>query len=77
MKVRIIDKVLGEYIENPNGITARPYFTRALDQLKIAMRYKHYVNYSHFIYKIFRIIFSKQWYYSLINIIFNKKEHNY
>ena len=29
--VRIIDKVLGEYIENPNGITARPYFTRALD----------------------------------------------
>ena len=77
MKVRIIDKVLGEYIENPNGITARSYFTRALDQLTIAMRYKHYVSYSHFIYKIFRIIFSKQWYYSLINIILNKKKHNY
>lgn len=77
MKVCIIDKVLGEYIENPNGITARSYFIRVLDQLTIAIRYKHYVSYPRFIYKMSKIVFSKQWFYSLINIILNKKEHNY
>ena len=49
MKVRIIDKVLGEYIENLMGLLQVLFHFRALDQLTIAMRYKHYVSYSHFI----------------------------
>ena len=77
LKIKHINKVLGVYNENIGSITSRFYITRMLDQLKIAYRYKDYVGNYIFIYKVTKIIFSKQWFYGLKNIIFNKKGHNY
>ena len=77
LKIKHINKVLGVYNENINSITSRFYVTRMLDQLKIAYRFKDYVSNYIFIYKVTKIIFSKQWFYGLRNIIFNKKGHNY
>ena len=72
-----IDKVLGEYRESTNSITAKFYLYRVFDQLKIAYKYKNYVSYLQFCSKIIKIIFSKQWIYGIKNIILRRKSHNY
>tara|TARA_Y100000590_G_scaffold22971_1_gene26447 strand:+ start:37770 stop:38582 length:813 start_codon:yes stop_codon:yes gene_type:complete len=77
MKLYKINKVLGEYIESENSITSKYYLYRCFDQLKIAIRYKNFVNFHIFFIKVLKIIFSKQWIYGLSNIFTNKKGHNY
>ena len=72
-----IDEVLGEYRESINSITAKFYLYRVLDQLKIAYKYKNYVSHLQYYTKIIKIIFSKQWFYGIKNIILRKKSHNY
>tara|TARA_B100001564_G_scaffold359467_1_gene381413 strand:- start:1576 stop:2382 length:807 start_codon:yes stop_codon:yes gene_type:complete len=72
-----INEVLGEYRESTNSITAKFYLYRILDQLRIAYRYRNYVSYIKFLYKIAKIVFSKQWIYGIRNIILSKKSHNY
>lgn len=72
-----INEVLGEYRESVNSITAKFYSYRILDQLKIAYKYKNYVSYSQFFYKIIKIILSKQWLYGIKNIVLRSKSHNY
>ena len=77
LKVMRIDEILGEYYENPHGITSKYYGKRFLDQLLIAFKYRHYVSLPIFIYKVIKIIFNKQWLYGLSNIIVSNKGHNY
>ena len=73
LKICKIDKILGEYIENPDSITSKYYFHRFVDQLVIAIRYRHYVSKYQFIKKVIKIIFSKQWIFGLIR----RHSHNY
>ena len=77
LKVLKIDQVLGEYRETLNSITSKFYIYRMFDQLIIAYRYRKYVPLLKFYLKIIKIIFSKQWFYGIKNIILRKKSHNY
>jgi len=72
-----INDILGEYHETSNSITAKFYFHRVFDQLLIAYRYKSYVAIHQYYFKVFKILFSKQWFYGLKNIFFGDKSHNY
>jgi teichuronic acid biosynthesis glycosyltransferase TuaG len=72
-----INAILGEYHETDNSITAKFYFYRVFDQLLIAYRYKSYVTIHQYYFKVFKIIFSKQWFYGLKNIFFGGNSHNY
>lgn len=73
IKAMHIDLILGKYNEIESSITSRYYLFRFLDQLKIAYRYRNYVNTGMFIKKIIRILFSKQWILGLLNI----KKHGF
>jgi len=77
LKVFKIDQVLGEYRETLNSITSKFYIHRIFDQLIIAIRYRKYVPLSKFYLKVIKIIFSKQWFYGIKNILLRKKSHNY
>jgi len=72
-----INDILGEYHETSNSITAKFYFYRVFDQLLIAHRYRSYVTIHQYYFKIFKIIFSKQWFYGLKNMFFGDNSHNY
>jgi glycosyltransferase involved in cell wall biosynthesis len=71
-----INDILGEYHETSGSITAKFYLYRVFDQLLIAHRYRRYVKIHQYCFKIFKIIFSKQWFYGLKNIFFGNKSHN-
>tara|TARA_Y100000590_G_scaffold470720_1_gene668414 strand:- start:3304 stop:4137 length:834 start_codon:yes stop_codon:yes gene_type:complete len=77
IKLQIIPEFLGTYIEEKNSITARPYYKRVISEVRIALRHKNKGGIKLFIIKLFKIVFSKQWIYSLFNLIFNQKKHNY
>ena len=73
LKIYKINQVLGDYHETLGSITSKYYIFRFLDQLRIAIRYKSYVNKLFFVKKILKILFSKQWVFGLIN----RGNHNY
>ena len=76
MNLTIIPEILGEYIEESTSITARPYYKRFWSEIRIAYRYRQYVNLSIFIKKIFRILISKQWFYTFVNLFNNHQKHS-
>ncbi|SVC08274.1 uncharacterized protein METZ01_LOCUS261128, partial [marine metagenome] len=76
MNLTIIPKILGEYIEQSTSITARPYYIRFWSEMRIAMRYRKKVNLNYFLYKITKIILSKQWFYTLFNLLIREKKHS-
>lgn len=77
INLQIIPEFLGTYIEEKNSITARPYYKRVISEIRIALRHKNKGGIKLFTIKLFKIVFSKQWFYSLFNLIFNQKKHNY
>jgi glycosyltransferase involved in cell wall biosynthesis len=62
IKLKIMPKVLGAYIENASNITNRYYFYKFISLFKIVLRYRSHVNNSIFIMKLLKIIFSRQWF---------------
>ena len=76
LQLSIIPVVLGEYIEEQNSITAKPYYQRLRSELRIAFRYRRDVPFSLFIYKLVILIFSKQWAHVLMNLITKSKKHS-
>ena len=68
MRLTIIPIVLGEYVEEPNSITSRPYYKRIWAEIRIAFRYKNQVSVILFINKMLKIILSIQWFYTLYNL---------
>jgi len=76
MQLTIIPEILGEYIEETNSITAQPYYKRFWSEIRIAFRYLEYVPMRLFLNKIFRIIVSKQWYYTLTNLLISGQKHS-
>ena len=75
MRLVIIPLVLGEYIEQSNSITSRPYYKRIWAEIRIAFRYKNQVPALTFIGKIIRIVFSLQWIYTLYNLFTGNQRH--
>jgi glycosyltransferase involved in cell wall biosynthesis len=62
IKLTIIPKVLGSYIENENNITNRHYFYRFKCLFRIVLRYRSKVSGYIFLIKLLRVIFSRQWF---------------
>ena len=76
MQLHIVPEVLGSYIEEPNSITARPYYNRFQSELRIAWRHRRKGEVLLLIFKIFRIFLSKQWFFSMLNLVQGNKYHN-
>jgi teichuronic acid biosynthesis glycosyltransferase TuaG len=62
IKLKIIPKILGAYINNKNNITNRYYFYKFKSLLRIVLRYRSQVNNYIFLIKLVRVIFSRQWF---------------
>jgi glycosyltransferase involved in cell wall biosynthesis len=62
IKLKVIPKVLGYYVERKNNITNKYYFFRLFSLLKILFRYKDKVDINIFFLKFIRIIFTAQWF---------------
>jgi glycosyltransferase involved in cell wall biosynthesis len=76
MQLSLIPAVLGEYIEEQNSITAKPYYKRLVSELRVAFRYRRTVPFSLFIHKLFILILSKQWGHLILNLITKSKKHS-
>ena len=63
MKLQVIPEVLGEYIEQPNSITARPYYKRYISQVRIFSRHYKKGGLLLAVYMIARATLSRQWFY--------------
>lgn len=61
IKLKIIPKVLGAYIERKDNITNRYYYYKVKSLLRIVFRYKSKVGLIIFFVKLIKVIFSKQW----------------
>jgi len=70
-----INEILGAYFERGESISSRPYSKRIWAELKIAMRYRNYVSTLVFLGKIVKISFSKQWIFTILNLITRKSSH--
>ena len=57
----IIREFLGNYIEEKNSITLRPYSKRFLNELKIAFKHRKSINMYIYLKKIFQILLSRRW----------------
>ena len=77
MKLQIIPEILGSYMENPNSITARPYYRRYLTQIRILAR--HYKKGGLFLtfYMLVRATLSRQWLYTVRNLLTGIKKHSW
>jgi O-antigen biosynthesis protein len=64
MHLHIIPEILGSYIDEPKSITARPYNRRISAKLRIAWRHRDKGGTILFIYKLLRILISRQWFSS-------------
>ena len=62
IKLKIIPKILGCYIDRKDNITNRYYFKKISALLKISFRYKPENKFKIFFFKVLRILFSLQWF---------------
>ena len=77
VKIKIIPEILGSYLEVATSITARPYYKRFFSYLRIALRHRDKGNIWVLLWKIVRILISKQWFYTLNNLLQRKANHNH
>ena len=77
LKYYIIKEVLGQYLERETGITARPYFKRYWSIISILVRHRKKGGICLFLYRVIRVTITKQWFFSLQQIIFRKKGHGF
>jgi glycosyltransferase involved in cell wall biosynthesis len=75
MKIKIINNILGSYLEESTSITARPYYKRFKSEIRIAWRHRGKGNIRLLSWKLLRILISKQWYYTLSNLFQGKAGH--
>jgi glycosyltransferase involved in cell wall biosynthesis len=61
IRLKVIPKILGTYIQTIDNITSKPYYYRIRSELKIANRYRNYVEPKIFIKKIIKLLLSKRW----------------
>jgi|TARA_B100001971_G_C18217532_1_gene554894 glycosyltransferase involved in cell wall biosynthesis len=76
MNLTVLPEILGEYIEELGSISARPYYNRFWTEIRIALRYRKKVSLNLFLYRITKIILSKQWFYTFFNMFNSVKKHN-
>ena len=77
MKIKIISEILGNYLEEADSITARPYYKRFISNLRIVWRHRDKGNICVMLWKIMRVLISKQWFYTLRNLLQNKATHSH
>ena len=63
IKLLIIKELLGEYVEQKNSISARPYVQRIFSELRLAIRHRKKGSVYLFYYKVLRLFITKQWFY--------------
>jgi len=61
IKLKIIPLVLGEYYEQEESITLRPYRKKIISILKVWFRYRNYSSIKVVLIKLFKIIINKSW----------------
>ena len=76
MQLVILPEILGCYREEQDSITARPYYKRIQAEFRIAWRHRDKGNISVLLWKLLRISFSKQWYYTFRNLFNAQKQHS-
>ena len=69
VKIKIIPEILGSYLEVATSITARPYYKRFPSNLRIAWRHRDKGNSWMLSWKFLRILISRQWFYTLSNLL--------
>ena len=75
MKLQVIPEVLGEYIEQHNSITARPYYKRYISQVRIFARHYKKGGLLLAVYMIARATLSRQWFYMVKQLITGINKH--
>ena len=73
----VIKEVLGQYLEQETGITARPYFKRYWSIISILIRHRKKGGIFLLFYRVIRVTITKQWFFSLQQIFFRKKGHGF
>lgn len=76
MRLQILPEILGSYIEESQSITARPYYLRVLAELRIAWRHRDKGGTILLTWKLLRILFSRQWVYTLLNLLQRREGHS-
>ena len=77
LKYYVIKEVLGQYLEQETGITARPYFNRYWSIISILVRHRKKGGTFLLFYRVIRVTITKQWFFSLQQIFFRKKGHGF
>ena len=76
MKIKVIPEILGSYFEESTSITARPYYNRFQSDLRIAWRHREKGSSWMLTWKLLCILISKQWIFTLCNLLEKKKGHS-
>lgn len=76
IRLTVIPHVLGSYFEEESSITARPYYKRCISNLRIVWQHKDKGSTGLLILKIYRILISKQWYYTFVNLLMGRYRHS-
>jgi glycosyltransferase involved in cell wall biosynthesis len=77
LKYYIIKEVLGQYLEQETGISARPYFKRYWSLISILVRHRKKGGLYLLFYRVMRATITKQWYFSYKQIVFGMKGHGF
>ena len=75
INLAVIKEYLGYYVELQGSISTRPYYKRLPYLFSINIQHRNKSNFFHFLYKQFKLIFSREWIHLTIKIIFRKKGH--
>lgn len=75
MKLEIIHEVLGEYVEQPTSITARPYYKRYISQIRIYIRHYKKAGIILALHMILRATLSRQWFHMLRQWVSGNNKH--
>jgi glycosyltransferase involved in cell wall biosynthesis len=77
LKLKILPELLGVYIEEPNSITARPYYKKLPAEIKISWRHRDKSSIFLFIIKFVRLFVNKQWIKMMLQFLRAKKGHDW
>ncbi|MFK7824236.1 MAG: glycosyltransferase family 2 protein [Oligoflexales bacterium] len=75
MKLGVIETPLGIYVERPGSISAKPYYIRYFNYMKILIKHRHVGGIRQFLFKSIRATISKQWLRSLYKKLAGNEGH--
>jgi len=75
MELYVLPEILGAYVEQPGSITAKPYYKRYLSQMRILSQHYKKGGLLLALYMLTRTTISRQWLFSMRNILIGKNKH--